>query len=457
MINLASRKGSDQVGLVGSDDTNNDVNAWVWDGNAFGSNTEITANAENPDEEQVAIAWESGSGNLIAAAAEPASTSFVFKEFTTGWSASATAVCADVNPIRWMSLKPNPLATANDMILAVGDSGSRLNTCYWDGTAWSTKVLHDSAIDFATSRVFDFAWEPTGINGLLVWGTTSGQITYSTFAAPSTWGAATDVPMGTNTQRWVQVRTNPIPTAGGTTIAGAVLDSNSDLGAIAWNGTGLAVISPSTFTANVGTTTYDSFDLEFRRLGNDRLSVRYDWTDVPPASSHTLTVKGYRGDEDVDVQVFTSLSSWTTRLTISATANTRYTYTLTAEEYNGGSPAIRFVDRGVGGSTLSNLWIDWAAIRPDGPPPTGTTASTTVRLEPGGLGSTLPDWLPNWFGGLGLKGIYGVIATFGIIAVLALTPLLVWRRFRGRKGQPKPEKKQKKRKEKEGEVEEQLQ
>ena len=432
VINLASKMGTNEIGLIGGDDTNNNVNAWIWDGSAFGSATEITATAENPDEEQMAIAWESSSGNLMAVAAEAASATFSFEEFTTSWSAAATATCAGIT-IRWMSLKPNPLASANDMILAVGDNNGDLHTCYWDGSAWAAMVTQDTTLDYSTQRAFDFAWENTGSKGLLVYGTTNGQITYRNFTAPSTWDTATNVAMGSQGHRWVELRTNPMTSASGTKIAGVALDNSNDLGAFQWNGTSLTVAGSNVFTNNVGNPTYDSFDFGFRRAtgGGDRLIVRYDLGNLTGGGTHTLYVTGYRGDEDVDVQVLSPPSSWTTRLTINATTDTRYTYALTTTEYNGGSPSIQFVDTGNGGAGLSDLWVDWVAVR--SAPPAGTTTFAVIRLEPGSPGIGLP----NLFEGFGLKGTLGVIATIGLfVGILAIVAVVLQMRRRQQSSGP---------------------
>jgi len=93
-----------------------------------------------------------------------------------------------------------------------------------------------------------------------------------------------------------------------------------------------------------------------------QLSVQYDWSNVPAGDTYTLKVKGYRQDENVDVQVLTPGPTWTTRFTISATLNTLYSYTLTSAEYNSGAPSIRFVDQGAGDSTQSDVWIDLAVV-----------------------------------------------------------------------------------------------
>ena len=97
--------------------------------------------------------------------------------------------------------------------------------------------------------------------------------------------------------------------------------------------------------------------------------VRYDWTGVPSGTSYVLKVKGYRTDEDFQVQVLTPPSTWNTRITITATTNTLYEYALSGAEYNSGAPSIRFVDPTTTDSTLSDLYLDLAVI-----------ASTSSRL-----------------------------------------------------------------------------
>jgi len=90
--------------------------------------------------------------------------------------------------------------------------------------------------------------------------------------------------------------------------------------------------------------------------------IQYDWSGVGSGDVYTLNVKGYRQDEDINVQVLTSPSTWNTRITISATSNTLYTYALSAAEYNSGSPSIRFVDASGGEITQSDFWLDQAVI-----------------------------------------------------------------------------------------------
>ncbi|TLZ81692.1 MAG: hypothetical protein E6K11_02180, partial [Methanobacteriota archaeon] len=376
-IDLAPKEGSDIIGMIGGDDTNDDANAWIWDGDAWGSYTEITPTIESPNYRQVALAWESSSGNLLAVAALATSNDIISKEYSTSWSGTSQFTCASGSGMTkhtfWLSLKANPLATANDMVLGLVQENYDLNTCYWTGSAWANWVQHDTDYDAVQTRAFDFAWENSGSKGLLVWGTSrttgGGQITYKTFTAPNTWGPQTNAAMGSGFDQWVELRTNPF--SGTVKILGAVLDSNRLLGAMKWDGSTFTVIGSSTFSANTGIASFESFDLQYRPTIDGGLAVRYDFSDVPTGTVHTLKVKGYRQDEDVNVQVLTPPATWTTRITISATSNTLYTYDLTTSEYNGGAPSIWFRDAGGPDGTASDLWVDVANV---------TTTNTWDRI-----------------------------------------------------------------------------
>src|SRR2546428_821007 len=141
-----------------SDDGWLDVNAWIWDGSSFGSYVEITPNAQNPDQEEGAIAWESNSGELLAVSAQSGSTSIVSRQFTTSWSATVTVGCADRDPVHWLALKANPLSTANDMVLVTGDDNPQLSTCYWTGSAWANAHLQIGGAS-TSARNLRLAWE----------------------------------------------------------------------------------------------------------------------------------------------------------------------------------------------------------------------------------------------------------------------------------------------------------
>ena len=99
-----------------------------------------------------------------------------------------------------------------------------------------------------------------------------------------------------------------------------------------------------------------------RSFTNYALSVRYDWAGVPAGNAHRLDLTASRTDENVNVQVRTPPATWNTRLTVSSGTPQRYAYTLLLAEYNGGSPAIRFLDTVAADPIPSDLTIDLASI-----------------------------------------------------------------------------------------------
>jgi flagellin-like protein len=131
-------------------------------------------------------------------------------------------------------------------------------------SGWVVHTPWDTGVDTNAQRCADFSWEPSGGRGLLLYGTSGGQITWRRFNAPNYMTAATNVAMGANVHPWVQLKTNPRAISGDVKILGAVLEGTVfDLGAISWDGTTLAVIGTSTFSADTTVITYESFDLEF--------------------------------------------------------------------------------------------------------------------------------------------------------------------------------------------------
>src|SRR5947209_14487763 len=119
-IDLAPKKGSDIIGMIGGDDTFDEANAWIWDGSACGSYTQITISMESPNYRHVAVALEAASGQLLAVAAVASSNDIISNYCSTSWSGTSQFTCASghgQDKTYWLSLKANPLATANDMVL----------------------------------------------------------------------------------------------------------------------------------------------------------------------------------------------------------------------------------------------------------------------------------------------------------------------------------------------------
>ena len=252
-------------------DANADVYGYVWTGSSWsnmGQSSVWDTSAVTATEDCIAVAYEQQSGRAMFIWGDSISTDNYYKIWNGATLSSNTNldIPAQGGITNWVTLKADPSSSAL-MYLAV-DAGSDLNTAYWSGSVWTVHSEHDGSVDSNDQRCADFAWEPTGSKGLLVWGTNSGQITYRTFTGPSTWGSQQNPAMGSNTHSWVQLRTDPRTIGGDKRILGVILESaDNDLGVVKWDGSSFTVIGDQTISSDTGTSTYECFDIEFMNYG----------------------------------------------------------------------------------------------------------------------------------------------------------------------------------------------
>jgi hypothetical protein len=296
---------SSQIAMVFNEISNRGAYAAIWDGSAWTKMTTLTGDQGNVSaaREAVAIQYATYSKKILALAGEGPNR-MTWKTYTQGAADWVDQGFFDPDPdggddVCYGVLKADPDANAeNDYIMYAGVNDLKdLNLILFNmATDPPTRTLWnevDDRVDTRSQRCVDFEWEPTGHKGLVVWGTTIGQIHYNTFTAPSTWGSWTNQyeTMGANTHRWIQLKRNPRNVSGDVKILGAVLEySVNDLGAIKWDGSTFTVIGPNTFTADTGTSSYECFDLEFQLFGDPieytsevefiGKSDAYDWTEL---------------------------------------------------------------------------------------------------------------------------------------------------------------------------------
>jgi hypothetical protein len=253
------------VGIIG-DSTALDAYGLIWNGASFTSQQLLTGTVSIATRECIAVEYEQTSG-YATFISSTGNNAFSWQWSGSTWDASAMTFDLSTTSVpNWFTLKANPV---NDELFAVCvDASSDLNTAYWSGSSWTLHTEHDASIDSYTQRCTDFAWETTGSKGLLVWGTTAGQIAYRTFTAPNTWGTTQNVAMGANIHPWVQLRTNPRNIAADQKILGAVMEGTVfDIGAIEWDGTTFTIVGTSTISTSITAITYECFELDFLQFG----------------------------------------------------------------------------------------------------------------------------------------------------------------------------------------------
>jgi len=274
---------SNQIAMAFLDQTNQDSFASIWNGSVWTLMTTLTATtgATSNTRESIGVAYSTYYKKVLAVSGNGAN-SLVWKWYVQGNSDWNTGTAFDPDPdagddVCFITLKPDPAGnSANDYIMYAGVNDlSDLNAWTWNMAEATPGRYHivnevDDVIDRNAQRCIDFAWEPTGNKGLIVWGTTSGQLNYNTYSISAGWGVSwtTYVTMAGGIHPWVQLRTNPRDINGDVKILGAVLTGTVfDIGAIKWDGSTLTVIGSNTISADTTVITYECFELEFMNFG----------------------------------------------------------------------------------------------------------------------------------------------------------------------------------------------
>ncbi|MBC7219827.1 MAG: hypothetical protein H5T49_06850, partial [Hadesarchaea archaeon] len=258
---------SDNIAMIVLDETNSDALVAIWDGSSWGNFYTVTTSAATGIYETVSIAYETNSKHVLAAVGS-GNKSVVAAEFTGSWAAAPTATYKTGGPstARFVMLNSNP--ASDSIMLTIIDSIAGLYTMLWDGTSWGSPTTHDTAVDYSTTRCADFAWGPLGQNGLLIWGTTAGQINYNRYSAGA-WGTASSVTMGSTIHPWFVMMGNPRNIADDNTFLASIAEETVyKLGAVRATTTGApVVIGNNTFTNNISDATWDPSFLSYNLFG----------------------------------------------------------------------------------------------------------------------------------------------------------------------------------------------
>lgn len=211
-------RNSNEIVLMTESITANDsVYGARWNGSQWDSMGQSTAAVwdnsvgNGNDRKAIDVAYEQSSGRAMFLWGNNASGSHVYRIWdgaNLSAAATFTIAAAGGNP-EWVKLAPDPYS--NQIMLGSQDSGSDLNTRLWSGSAWNGAAVnpeHDNAVESATERTFDVAFESHTSqigSAWIVWGdaTTVSQRNWS-----GAWGATTVV-AGSDDTGIVQLRAHP--------------------------------------------------------------------------------------------------------------------------------------------------------------------------------------------------------------------------------------------------------
>ena len=256
---------SKELLLSGFDYTDSDINAWVWDGSAWGSQIQIsdsaTATSDN-DAEALAYAADGSKGMAAGANGTIGNINYAYWNGTT-WSAVSsvdmTLLGGGQNPnadAYWTMLKADP--ATDDLMLYSVDSTDDLSAAYWNGSAFNvTDDISTSVLSQQNKRVADFDWNPSGSTGLLIWEESGGIKRLA--CSPQCTGSATTDTNYTGNGRWITVSRNPTD-ADAVNILGARRNNGNNIGSFRWDGSALTNYGDSAISTN---SDLDAFVISF--------------------------------------------------------------------------------------------------------------------------------------------------------------------------------------------------
>jgi len=257
---------SEELIVVGFDSTDSHINAWVWNGNSWGNQQELTSAATaTGGGEALAVKYAAdGSIGMVMGGDGTSGNVAVFHWTGTSWvnTADFDVDTGDALDAKWLTLKADP---ATDDLQAVAvDSGSDLATAYWNGTAWTVTSNIDQAVDSNAARPADFEWDPSGSTGKLVWDTdTTGTTLSQRTCSPQCTSGTTTISTYAGTGAWVALYRNPT-VADTVNILGARLQSTFDIGSFRWDGSSFTNYGDTVITADTTVTTFEAFSIAFQ-------------------------------------------------------------------------------------------------------------------------------------------------------------------------------------------------
>jgi len=376
-VSLSSKptSGSNEIAMITLDNTDSDINGWIWSGSAWGNYVELAGTASTNTRECLAVAYESTSGKAWTAYGIGNTVGFRRWSGAT-WETAITPI--DVGAlVNWLSLKPDP--ASNKLMLVSMDGGADLNIIYWNESAWTLNAggfAEDAASETAASRCADFEWELTGSKGLLVYGdSNTDPITYQTFnAATPSWGTRSPyAASGVTDQQWVQMRVDPRG-VGSAKIYVGVLDDAFDITLLYWDGAafgGEIDISDSTVA------TYECFEIEFQPVWKQTPIIFVD-----PATQSVLGIFYVR----VDITWAYNLYSWEFNMTYDTAILTANTVTEGALLASGGTTYFN--------KTINdaNGWVyAYGTLQGNVPGVTGSGTLATIKFASQAVGASSLD------------------------------------------------------------------
>ncbi|GAB4029146.1 MAG: hypothetical protein Fur0012_03120 [Elusimicrobiota bacterium] len=248
-VKMKALPGSNKIAIAALD-SNSDISVAIWDGSAWGNNSNMTAAAALSTKEVFDIAWETLSGDLLAMWGTGTTTNYRKYYSTSTWSASTLAGPNPAAAIQWLRLSSDPLSNRIGASYLYGTTS--WNAAIWRaaGTETWTASTADTTVSRVGTRIMDCAWQSKSSKFIAVAADEVGALDNKFKTAIWTGGAWTATPSaGTlnsytvfaGSINWISLL--PDPNTDNITLLG--IDTAFDLRSTVWSGAAWADSSSS--------------------------------------------------------------------------------------------------------------------------------------------------------------------------------------------------------------------
>ncbi len=264
--------------IMGTEDTNYDVNVQVWDGSSWGSVSQFSGDIDSYGRRGFDIKYEQVSGDAIIA--------YMDKDIDDGvpqyrvWDGSSWSQDAEVDDtdpgsgdIGWIRLEASP--DSDEMVLVTLDDDRDMRAQVWDGDSWGNPVFITDNARATSYQCFDVVYEQDSGRAMVVWSDMgTGTVRYRIWNGNS-WSSPSDMYNPDERVYWIKMAADPYSDD----IILAAQDRSYDIEVTSWDGSSWE--SPMQIESNVYEYSRRSVDLAFEHSSGTGLVVWGESNSVP--------------------------------------------------------------------------------------------------------------------------------------------------------------------------------
>ena len=256
---------SREIIVASTETSQDDVNAWIWNGSSWGNQKEVASAATSTGDYEAAAVAYSADGSQAMFIAGDGTVGYVNYTFWNGSSWSTTSYfdidTTDSVDVQFASLHADMNSSSKYMVASFVDGGADLTFAIWNGTSWTVSPNIDTTVDVSTGRCADAAFNYSR-TGVLVWDTDTTGTTLSVrnFSTAGLVATTNTYSTHTGTGQWMRLFSSP-NISDSPRLFG--LRKNTALGLYSFYHTGNGLSTETAITTNNGPVGYEAFWLDF--------------------------------------------------------------------------------------------------------------------------------------------------------------------------------------------------